>query len=73
MRGEIIGYDISYSIGSGAEVGRIGRKRKLRTLIFYFSVAFVLMVALIYRTYIWLALIGVLNALAETFDSLAGR
>jgi len=54
-------------------MGRIGRKRKLRTAIFYAAAAFVLLLLLMYRTSVWLALVGVLNTAAQTYDSLAGR
>ncbi len=54
-------------------MGRIGRRSKLRSVIFFVCVVSLLLAVLKYRTSIVLALVGMLNALVETYDSLAGR
>jgi len=54
-------------------MSRTKRKRELRTTAFYICAVVVLALLFINRGSIFAALIGFLNMLAETYDSLAGR
>lgn len=54
-------------------MGRAGRKRAARTTIFYICALIAVALVWMNKSSIWLGIIVFFNALAEAFDSLAGK
>ena len=51
----------------------ITQKRRFRTFMFYLGAIIIIGLLWINRTVIWLAVIGLLNSLVKTIDTLAGK